>query len=302
MLPGMSVKSSKTGIKPRITIVGAGNLASALAVSLHKAGYVVDQIISRGKAASLKRARGLAEQVGANALTASGADIKSDVVWFCVPDGVICKAAKQLRSAAEWKGRLALHSSGVLTCDELSELRRRGAAVASVHPLMTFVRGTKPRLAGVAFAIEGDAAAVRVAGQIVKNLGGNAYSVQKEYKAAYHAWGTFASPLLTALLATCERVAGLAGVNARAAKSRMLPILKQTLENYANGNAASAFSGPVVRGDVKTIRRHLAALRLEAVPQEVYIALLKAALAYLPGKKKKSLAKFISSSKSLAKR
>ncbi len=137
--------SAKSSGKPLIAIVGAGNLAGALAVSLRGAGYAIDQIVSRGSAASLRRARRLAREVGASAVAAARAQIRAEVVWFCVPDGAIASAAESLTGAADWKGKVALHSSGALTSDELGVLRRRGAAVASVHPLMTFVRGSRPR-------------------------------------------------------------------------------------------------------------------------------------------------------------
>ena len=117
--------------------------------------------------------------------------------------------------------------------------------MASVHPLMTFVRGSRPPLAGVPFAIEGDRKAVQVARQIVLDLGGNPYSIRKKDKAAYHAWGAFTSPLLTALLATGEQVARMAGVDRISARKRMVPILFQTLANYASFGPAGAFSGPL---------------------------------------------------------
>ena len=93
-----------------------------------------------------------------------GARLDGDLVWFCVPDREIARAARQLADAADWQGKVALHSSGALASDELRGLRLRGAAVASVHPLMTFVLGSVPSLKGVPFAFEGDPAAVRVAG------------------------------------------------------------------------------------------------------------------------------------------
>jgi predicted short-subunit dehydrogenase-like oxidoreductase (DUF2520 family) len=165
-----------------------------------------------------------------------------------------------------------------------------------VHPLMTFVRGSRPSLSGVSFAMEGDARAVRVARRVVEDLGGQAYPIRKQDKAAYHAWGTFASPLLTALLATTEQVAVLAGLNRKAAKRRMMPILLQTLANYAAFDAAGAFSGPIVRGDVDTVKRHLRALRDLPSAREVYSALARSALQYLPAKNKKALKQFLDSS------
>lgn len=279
--------------RPRITIVGAGNLGTALAMSLHRAGYLIDQIVSRNRGVSRRKGLALAKRVGARAVRIAVAAIDADVVWFCVPDDAIANVARSLAPRADWKGRVALHSSGALASDELAGLRRCGARVASVHPMMTFVSGVVPSLTGVAFAIEGDAAAVRASRAIVKRLGGKAYAIRRHDKAAYHAWGTFASPLLTALLATTERVAAVAGVNRREAKQRMLPILRQTLANYAARDAAAAFSGPIIRGDVETIRRHLRTLRKVPAAGEVYAALANAAVKYLPGKRKRQVRRLL---------
>ena len=167
--------------------------------------------------------------------------------------------------------------------------------MASVHPLMTFVRGSQPSLAGVPFAIEGDARAARAARHIVRDVGGLAYSIHKRDKVAYHAWGAFASPLFTALLATAEQVAAAAGLTREEARGRMIPILLQTLANYAAFGAAGAFGGPVVRGDVDTVKRHLRVLRGMPTAREVYSTLARAALRYLPAKKKKSLRRILDS-------
>jgi predicted short-subunit dehydrogenase-like oxidoreductase (DUF2520 family) len=289
MLPGMSVKRSA---KPRIAIVGAGNLAGALAVSLHGAGYVIEQIVSRESAASLRQARRLAHEVGAAAVR-SNVVAKSEIVWFCVPDGAITHAAQSLTRAADWKGKVALHSSGALTSDELAVLRERGAAVASAHPLMTFVRRSRPPLTGVPFALEGRPKAVKAARAIVLDLKGQPFAIRKQQKEAYHAWGMFASPLLTALLVAGERVAVAAGVSRKAARERMLPILRQTLANYARLGAPGAFSGPIARGDSATVQKHLQVLQRVRGAREVYIALARAALLDLPAKNRAALEKML---------
>ena len=76
-------------------------------------------------------------------------------MWFCVPDGQIGVTAQQF-AERNWKDKIAIHSSGVLSSEALGLLRRKGANVASAHPLMTFVTGQVPDLSGVYFAIEGD--------------------------------------------------------------------------------------------------------------------------------------------------
>jgi predicted short-subunit dehydrogenase-like oxidoreductase (DUF2520 family) len=279
--------------KPRIVIVGAGNLGTALAVSLRRSGYMIEAVVVRPE--SLKRAKPLAKEVGTRAVAGFSADAHADVVWFCVPDSDIARAARSFAKSMPWKGRVALHSSGVLTSDELAALRSQGAAVASVHPLMTFVRGSRPSLAGVPFAVEGDAAAERTARRIIEDIRGKYCSIHKADKAAYHAWGTFASPLFTALLATTERVAAAAGVTPKAARRRMIPILLQTLANYASYGAPGAFSGPIVRGDVDTLRRHLRVLRSVPAASDVYAALAQAALHYLPVKNQREIRKSLGS-------
>jgi predicted short-subunit dehydrogenase-like oxidoreductase (DUF2520 family) len=176
-----------------------------------------------------------------------------------------------------------------LASDELNVLRRRGAAVAAVHPLMTFVRGAIPSLAGVPFGVEGDTLAVRLARAIVGNLGGEVFSVPKNKKAAYHAWGAFTSPLLVALLVTAEQVARVAGFSKADARRNMLPIVKQTLANYVKLGPAGAFSGPIVRGDVEIVRKHLRVLQKVPAAREVYAALAQAALRQLPAKDRRAL-------------
>src|SRR5579862_5789399 len=286
MLPGMKPK-------PRVAIVGPGHLGSALAVALRRAGYTVDTVIGRPQ--SMQRARVLAKQAGARATT-DLSEVRADVLWLCVPDSEIARAARTAAEIWQAKGKVALHSSGALTTHELASLKRKGAFVASVHPLMTFVGGSRPSFEGVPFAVEGDAAALRAAREIIKSLGGRAYSIRKKDKAAYHAWGTFASPLLTALLATTEQVAESAGVHRKEAARRMMPILRQTLENYAQFGAAKGFSGPIIRGDLETIQRHLQVLKDVPAAREVYTALARAALRYLPAKNRGVLLRLLDSS------
>ena len=219
-------------------------------------------------------------------------------MWITVPDDAIAKAAHVLARSQEWNGKTVFHSSGALTSDELAPLREKGARVASVHPMMTFVRGKAPDMTGVAFAMEGDAAAMRMARGIVQNLGGTAFEIKKQNKVLYHVFGSFASPLVTVLMASLEQVAGAAGIPQREIKRVVEPLLRQTLSNYLAQDAASAFSGPLVRGDVATVRKHLAELQQLPDARAVYIALAHAALNLLPVKNRASLSRELKAARS----
>ncbi len=282
MLPAMAAK-------PRIAIVGPGRLGRALALELKRAQYTISEIVFGSSAASKRKAGDLARKVKAHASTTDRARLDADLVWFCVPDREIASSSRQLASVVDWREKIAFHSSGALASDELKSLRQGGAAVASVHPLMTFVTGSMPSLIGVPFAMEGDAAAVRSARQIVRALGGEAFTIRKQYKAAYHAWGAFASPLLVAMLVTAEQLARKAGLSAVGARKKMLPIVRQTIANYGALGAAGAFSGPIVRGDAGIVRKHLQVARKVPEATQVYLALARAALQYLPARNRGQL-------------
>jgi predicted short-subunit dehydrogenase-like oxidoreductase (DUF2520 family) len=277
MLPAMAAK-------PRIAIVGPGRLGRALALELKRAGYTISEIVSRSSVASTRKAGDLARKVKAHVSTSDRARLDAAIVWFCVPDREIAASARQLASVVDWTNKIAFHSSGALASDELKSLHHSGAAVASVHPLMTFVTGSLPSLRGVPFAMEGDAAAVRSARQIVRALGGDAFTIRKQHKAAYHAWGAFASPLLVAMLVTAEQLARKAGLSSVEARKKMLPIVRQTIANYEALGGAGASSGPIVRGDAEIVRKHLQVLRKIPEATAVYLALARAALRYLPSR------------------
>ena len=292
--------------KPTVAIVGAGSLATFLAVALNDAGFTIAEIIARDTPRSRSHARALAAKVGARTVTAHSAALDATLLWFCVPDREIRGAASALagnlaaRAAVQGKNRVpsrvrfAFHSSGALLSRELEPLRKAGIAVASVHPLMTFVPGTHPSLTGVPFATEGDAAATRVGRQIVRSLGGESFSLPASRKAAYHAWATLTSPLLLGFLVTLEEAARAGGFTRQDARRKSLPIIRQTLANYSRLGPAPSFSGPLVRGDAETIATHLAALKKHPGPREVYVALARAALRGLPVKNRDGLSRLLS--------
>ena len=272
-----------------VTLVGAGNLAQAIGPALRAAGYRIEQVVSRNNPESMRRARTLARKVGASVVRVEDVTPTSQVIWICHTDDALAATAKLLSRKSGWQGRIVFHSSGALTSDVLAPLQKAGAHTASLHPMMTFVPGTAPKLSAVPFAVEGDKQAVAVAKQVVKKLGAEVFEIKKQAKVLYHALGSFSSPLVVATLVTAERVGQAAGLTLNQTRKIMAPILQQTLNNYLKSGPAAAFSGPIKRGDLETIRRHVRELRRVPLGQEVYRALVRSALRDLPGKNKKVL-------------
>ncbi len=289
MLPAVRKKSLSK--RPDISIIGPGNLGSALALMLSAAGYRVTSIAVRPGSKGMRQAKAVARRAGSRLVQHGKQPLDSDVVWITVPDDAIAGVAGAWAQSGDWKNRIVFHSSGALSSDELAPLRAKGARVASVHPMMTFVRGRVPDIADVAFALEGDAVAVGAARKIVANLGGIPFALKKQNKVLYHVFGSFASPLVVALMSTLEEVALAAGIREGDIKRIMLPLLSQTLRNYLEHDAATAFTGPIARGDVATIRKHLAELEKLPEARGVYVALAKTALKNLSVKAEGDIAR-----------
>ncbi len=291
MLRQMARNKSKT-----VTLVGAGNLAHALAELLPSAGYEIAEVVTRS---ATRRARAQGRRIGAPVRTIESALWLGEIVWLAVSDTAIRKLALSLTGQAEWEGKVVLHSSGALSSEELGPLRRRGAAVASVHPMMTFVPGETPKMSGVVWTVEGDASAVAEAKRIVGAMRGRSVPIDRRNKELYHAVGAFLSPLLVVHLETAASLALKAGLRRRDLAALMQPIVSRTLANYlvnvgTRAKTGKAFSGPLIRGDIETIERHLHALRVRPDARRLYAALVRSALhSDLPVKKRRLVSRLI---------
>lgn len=284
---------SRRNKSPDITIIGAGTLATALAVALYRGGYGIREIVSRDNPRSLRRARALAKRVGERVVTVKQADFAANITWLCVPDDAIADVAQQIAGVTDWKGKIVVHSSGALASGVLDSVRRRGAQVASAHPLMTFVSASAAKLEGVPFAMEGDAKALRVLDGIVRAIGGKPFRIATEYKPAYHCFGFFSSPALVALIAAAQHVGKLAGLSENQARKLMEKIVRQTIDNCFRADPRAAFSGPIKRGDVDTVRKHLEVLKETPELLQLYRSLGEIALKRLPNVNAEKLKKLL---------
>lgn len=279
-----------------ITIIGAGNLAQALGPALRDAGYTIDAIVSRSLPESLQRAAELSVELRTVVTGLEDFQPASDIIWLCHTDDALAETAQKLARRGNWKGRLVLHSSGALTSEILAPLARKGAYTVSLHPMMTFVPGGAGiDMPKVPFAVEGNRQGVAAAKEIIRRLKAQVFAIRKEAKVLYHALGSLSSPMVVATLVTAERVGKAAGLSLEEVRKIITPILLQTTVNYLQRGPELAFSGPIKRGDLNTVRRHLQELARVPGASDVYRALVKSALIDLPSGRKKELGKLITS-------
>jgi len=186
-----------------------------------------------------------------------------NVVLLAVPDRAIREVADELAETWQVNAKhVVLHLSGVLDHTALTALEGTGAALGSMHPLQTVSDPlTAPeRLRGAAAAIEGEERAVDAATRIARLVGMQPIRVPAEGKARYHAAAVFASNYVVVLAAVARRLLRQTGVSAESSWTAIGPLMEGTLGNMWSGGPEQALTGPVVRGDVDTIRRNLQAL------------------------------------------
>jgi predicted short-subunit dehydrogenase-like oxidoreductase (DUF2520 family) len=189
-----------------------------------------------------------------------------DLILLAVPDDAVFGAAREL-ATSDLVGlrHTVLHLSGVLDRSALLALDQSGAALGSFHPLQTFTDPeTAPaRLQGAIATVEGDDRAVQTAERLARALGLRPIRIASESKIRYHAGAVFASNYIVAVAEVARQILVDAGLPPESAWQGLQGLIRGTFESLAAGAPVTALTGPISRGDVATVRKHLAALRGE---------------------------------------
>ena len=193
----------------------------------------------------------------------------ADIVFITTPDGVIKSSTEAIAAGGGFRaGMIVIHTSGAQTLDILQAARTAGAHRAVLHPLQsipTMELGEK-NIPGSYFRIEADPEAAATAHELVKAMDGTELAMPKwtagnESAAIYHAGAVAASNFFVALVDLSLRFYEALGADRKDALQAVLPLIKGTLANIESAGVPDALTGPIMRGDVQTVRGHLEALR-----------------------------------------
>ncbi|HLU24639.1 MAG TPA: Rossmann-like and DUF2520 domain-containing protein [Longimicrobiales bacterium] len=259
----------------RIVIIGPGRMGLALGSALVRSG-ITETLTFYGRSLEppphplFEPEHGSAEyRFGIPPLPA-----ETTVVILAVPDGALAEVAHELAALGRAPaGCAALHLAGALSADVLAPLHAVGYAVGSMHPYQTVADpwSSGDRLIGAAYGLGGDPAAMAAARRLVSALRGIPLVVPPAARPVYHASAVFASNYLIALVAVVVRLLGQVGLDEATAAAAALPLIRGTLDNLDHLGVAAALTGPIVRGDVDTVRLHLQ--RLSGHDRALYCAL-----------------------------
>jgi predicted short-subunit dehydrogenase-like oxidoreductase (DUF2520 family) len=205
----------------RLAIVGNGRVGNALARAFSHGGIDVEGPLARGEQPT------------------------ADVVLLCVPDAEIANAA------ASVDARMVGHVSGATPLD---------AVDFGLHPLQT-VAGAETSFEGCGCAIAGSSPeALEVARSLAVAARMEPFEIDDSARAAYHAAASIASNFVVTLEWMAERVASAAGIDPQTARKMLAPLVRQTIDNWAELGPEAALTGPVARGDEVTVARQRKAI------------------------------------------
>ena len=241
----------------RVALVGAGNVGTAVAYLLAKQDHEIVAVASR----TLDSAIRASERLQTDVFQVEDLP-EADLVLIGAPDGAIedVSAAIALRVRA---GSFVCHFAGALGPSVLSAILNEGASACAIHPVQACPSVTAgiDRLPGSAWGVtcSDPGAEERMIELIVDDLAGIPVVLPEELRPTWHAAAVMTSNGIAALMAVGESLLAEIGVDD---PSRVLgPLAAGTVENAREGGGGAAtLTGPVVRGEKETIRRHLTTL------------------------------------------
>jgi predicted short-subunit dehydrogenase-like oxidoreductase (DUF2520 family) len=260
----------------RVGVIGAGRVGAVLAAALRARGHQIVSVAGESDA-SLRRVSELLPGVPVAKPTSVARGC--DVLLLTVPDDMLDNVVIQLAaSGALRQGQYVVHTSGSHGLQVLGPAVQVGARVIAMHPAMTFTGTARDldRLSACVFGVTAGPDERDWASQLVAELGGEVMWVPEDRRSLYHAGLAHGANHLVTLVSQAMELLGAAGADDPAAILR--PLLVAALDN-ALSEGDAALTGPIVRGDVNTVRTHLAqitAVAPDTLPS--YVALARATL------------------------
>jgi predicted short-subunit dehydrogenase-like oxidoreductase (DUF2520 family) len=250
----------------KIGIIGAGVVGTALGVVLNTKGYEITGVYDINSESTKQ----LVEKIGCTAFSLPQEVSRSADILFVTPcDTAIENVVDTLAdSGAFHQGQAVVHMSGAQSSEILDRAKDFGAHVLSVHPLQSFANPEQAikNLPGSVFSIEGDKAAYDVAVCIVETLGGEYFFIDRKAKPLYHAGACVVSNYLVTLIDFGIKLLESTGIPKSMANRALLPLINGTIRNIENIGIPKALTGPIARGDLSTVVKHLDCLE-EMAPE-----------------------------------
>ncbi len=242
----------------KIGLIGAGRVGIALSRALQNHGHS----IVAAHAVSEKSKQRVLEFLPATDLQSIENLIANvQTVLFAVPDDVLPDLVRGIAQTIGFKKhQFVIHTSGRFGIDVLAAATAQGAIPMAIHPAMTFTGAPNDvdRIIGCPFAITTNDELLPIAAALVLNMGGREYVVAEEDRSIYHAALSHAANHSSVLVNQSKEILQKIGIENPGLF--LSPLVNAAIENSLTMGIDS-LTGPIVRGDVETVRSHILALK-----------------------------------------
>ena len=236
----------------KLGFIGAGTVGTALAARLAGRGYPVVAVSSRSRTSAQRLAQ-----------AASGCQIFDSNQSITTPDDAIATVVAEVN----WHpGQSVVHCSGADSVDILQPAREAGAKVGAFHPLQTFASPEQAieNIPGSTFALEAEEPLLGILKDMAAALEGQWVELKSSDKVLYHAAAVLACNYMVTLTKLATDLWQTFGVPPPKATKALVPLLRGTLHNIETIGIPQCLTGPIARGDIGTINKHLDALKSTA--------------------------------------
>lgn len=242
----------------KLGFIGAGTVGTALSVRLSSKGYPVIAVSSRSQTSARKLAQAVS---GCHAFN-NNQDVAdaAELIFITTPDDVIASVASEV----QWHtGQSVVHCSGALSTDILKPAKELGAQVGSFHPLQTFasVKQAIENIPGSTFAVEAEESLLSTLKDMATTLDGHWIELKATDKVIYHAAAVIACNYLVTLVKLAADLWQSFNIPQSQATQALLPLIRGTIHNIDTVGIPQCLTGPIARGDIETIKKHLDALQ-----------------------------------------
>ena len=252
--------------KEPVTILGLGKVGTAVGFFLREAGYPIAAV----SALPIESASSGVEFTGGKVIADyTEAARRGRIILITTVDDAIAHVCEKItREGAIGPGKKVVHMSGACGLDVLQSAKMAGASVACIHPMQAFadVKNAIQDIPGSAFGVTADGDIEAWALQIVEDLGGKPFIIADEDKPLYHAAACMASNYLVTLMHLVEVIYLRIGLSRDDALRVFWPLVRGTLRNIESQGTIQSLTGPISRGDVGTLKKHLTAFN-EKIPE-----------------------------------
>ena len=242
--------------------IGAGTVGTALSVRLSSKGYPIAAVSSRSRTSAKNLARAVD---GCHVFNSNqGVADNAELIFVTTPDDAIASVVSQI----QWHpGQSVVHCNGAASTDILQPAKEFGAQVGAFHPLQTFASAKQAieNIPGSTFAVEAEEPLLSTLKDMAAALDGHWVELKASDKVLYHAAAVIACNYMVTMVKLATDLWQTFAVPPHQATQALLPLLQGTINNIDAVGIPQCLTGPIARGDIGTIKKHLDALQ-EKVP------------------------------------